>query len=77
MWLSLGDPKSGPHFQGDFVGSEADASLIVAARGLYAALNDLNSIISRFRAERASDDADIIAAQLVADRALAKARGEA
>ncbi|NPT59712.1 hypothetical protein [Paraburkholderia elongata] len=30
IWLSLGDPKSGPHHQFDFYGNEADARLVCA-----------------------------------------------
>jgi len=36
-WLSMGDPVSGPHFQGDLHSSEADARLIAAAPDLLAA----------------------------------------
>ena len=32
MWLSLGNPKSGPHYQGDLVASETDAQLLMALR---------------------------------------------
>lgn len=38
MWLSLGDPAKGPHYQGDLVASIDDARLIVNARELYEAL---------------------------------------
>jgi hypothetical protein len=41
IWLSLGDPKSGPHYQGDLVASEADARLIAAAPDLLEALKGL------------------------------------
>lgn len=37
MYLSLGDFRTGPHFQGDLCASEADARLIVAAPDLLAA----------------------------------------
>lgn len=32
LWLSLGDPKTGPHYQGDLCASTGDAALIVALR---------------------------------------------
>lgn len=41
MWMSLGDPKKGPHYQGDFVGTVADARLMTNARELYEALEAL------------------------------------
>lgn len=31
IWLSRGDPKTGPHYQSDFYGTEADVRLICAA----------------------------------------------
>lgn len=43
MWLSLGDPVKGPHYQGDLVATVADANVIVAARELYAALEVVSS----------------------------------
>jgi hypothetical protein len=36
IWLSLGDFRTGPHFQGDLVASEDDARLICAAPDLLA-----------------------------------------
>ncbi|MDQ7981914.1 hypothetical protein QYH69_32340 [Paraburkholderia sp. SARCC-3016] len=31
IWISRGDPKTGPHYQADFCGTEADARLSCAA----------------------------------------------
>ena len=31
MWLSIGDRRHGPHYQGDLVATEEDARLICAA----------------------------------------------
>lgn len=39
-WLSLGNPATGPHYQGDLWASDYDAKLIVAAPDLLAALKD-------------------------------------
>jgi hypothetical protein len=41
IWLSLGDHKTGPHFQADLCASEADARLIAAAPDLLEALDAL------------------------------------
>jgi hypothetical protein len=41
MWLSIGNPKTGPHSSGDLVATKADAALIVAAPDLLAALKAL------------------------------------
>lgn len=45
MWLSLGDPKKGPHYQGDLVASIDDARLIVNARELYEWLSIIAGVI--------------------------------
>jgi len=37
IWLSLGDHKTGPHYQGDLVATPADARLIAATPELLAA----------------------------------------
>lgn len=37
IWLSRGDPKTGPHYQSDFHGTVADVRLIVSAPLLLAA----------------------------------------
>lgn len=38
IWWSRGDPMTGPHYQSDFYGPEADARLSCAAPRLLAAL---------------------------------------
>jgi hypothetical protein len=38
IWLTIGDPDKGPHYQGDFPGTEADARLVIAAPDLLEAL---------------------------------------
>lgn len=38
IWLSIGDPMKGPHFQADLCASVADAQLIVSAPDLLEAL---------------------------------------
>ena len=38
MWLSLGDPRKGPHFQGDISCGKNDLPLITASPDLYEAL---------------------------------------
>ena len=40
IWLSIGDPKTGPHFQGDLVASIADARLIASAPDLLEACQE-------------------------------------
>ena len=40
MWLSLGDSKNGPHYQGDLVASTEDADLIIQAPTLAFALKE-------------------------------------
>jgi hypothetical protein len=41
IWLSLGAPGVGPHYQGDLVATESDAKLIVAAPELLESLTNL------------------------------------
>lgn len=41
IWLSIGDRITGPHYQGEFVGSEADARLTVAGPAMFAALQKM------------------------------------
>ncbi len=65
MWLSLGDPKAGPHYQGDLVASPDDARLIVAAPDLLEALEEVVRLSDR--KHNAWDKAHA---------AMAKARGE-
>jgi hypothetical protein len=40
-WLSIGDYKTGPHYQGDLYASESDAKLICSAPDLLDALQAL------------------------------------
>lgn len=40
VWLSLGNPTTGPHFQGDLYASEADARLVCAAPLMLRALKE-------------------------------------
>ena len=40
IWLSIGNPKTGPHYQGDLVASEANARLIANAPRLLEALRE-------------------------------------
>jgi hypothetical protein len=46
MWLSLGDPMTGPHYQGDLCASVADARLIAAAPDMLAALKEARAFVS-------------------------------
>lgn len=41
IWLSLGAPVDGPHYQGDLVATESDAKMIVAAPDLLESLINL------------------------------------
>jgi hypothetical protein len=41
IWLSLGDYKTGAHYQGDLVASPDDAKLIAAAPDLLEALREM------------------------------------
>lgn len=43
MWLSIGDYKTGPHYQGDLVAHEDDASAIAALPDLVDALKSYES----------------------------------
>jgi hypothetical protein len=52
IWLSLGDPRGAPHYQGDLVASEADARLIAAAP-------DLLEACRLFAAYDAGDEDDV------------------
>jgi hypothetical protein len=75
IWLSLGDPAKGPHYQGDLVASVDDARLMVAAREMYEALD---AMFAEFGAgetcdeECNGDNCPIFLARA----AMAKARGE-
>jgi len=40
LWLSIGDPRTGRHYQADLHCSEADARLIVASPKIYEALQE-------------------------------------
>lgn len=46
-WLSLGDPSTGPHYQGDLHTSDADARLIVAAPEMLELLKSLHTELVR------------------------------
>lgn len=87
LWLSLGDPKTGPHYQGDLVASVDDARAIVATRDLYEALDEtVGAITAVMRALAEEDEAVVnrVTSAAVAFNgfgvraraALAKARGE-
>jgi hypothetical protein len=74
MWLSIGDHRTGPHFQADLCASEADAKLIVAAPEMLDALR--RAVLALAFASESSaamrDDYEAVS------RAIAKAtRGEA
>lgn len=78
LWLSLGDPKTGTHFQADLCASKDDARLIVSARELYEALDDMLWPI--MAGCQKPDIVRCMCAKCVEDRArgaLAKARGTA
>lgn len=80
MWLSLGNPSKGPHYQGDLVATVADANAIIAARDLYVALEPLVPFMEAFRIGEGSTDRDYEFFGPFIDRAraaLALARGEA
>ena len=65
IWISLGDPVKGPHYQFDFPARLADARLACAAPDLYEALEGVLRVADRDTAEFNK-----------ARAALAKARGE-
>lgn len=52
IWLSLGDPVTGPHFQGDLAASEDDARLLTAAPKLLTALKLVWSMLDDGRIVR-------------------------
>lgn len=73
MWLSLGNPSKGPHYQGDLVASVADANAIIATRELYVALEDLIDLAAAaIRTGAYEGEVEIRNAYA----ALAKARGQ-
>ena len=45
MWLSIGDRRHGPHYQGDLVATEEDARLICAAPKLLEALMECRRVM--------------------------------
>lgn len=73
LWLSLGDPKVGRHFQGDLAASEADARLIAEAPAMYEALKDaeyaLDNLMMAFSdGAMESSDADFKVAETAREK---------
>ncbi len=58
IWLSLGDPKTGPHHQGDLVATPADAQLIISAPKLLAACEAQHKAIDALMAALIGLDRD-------------------
>lgn len=58
IWLSIGDPKGAPHYQGDLIATEADARLIVAAPKMLDALRETVLVLAHASAaHQVYDDA--------------------
>lgn len=73
MWLSLGDPVTGPHYQGDIVASFADACLIAAAPDMYRALENIQQ---NMNGNTGIPEIYRLTIAAICDAALSKARGE-
>jgi hypothetical protein len=76
IWLSIGDPKTGPHFQGDIVCTPWDARLIITAPELYEVLEAAQEELRLLRMK----DTRTVYSPTLREKisiVLAKARGEA
>jgi len=75
IWLSIGDPRDGAHYQGDLVASAADARLITAAPELYAALKALADSLpsAEYMAAQGKEEGPLLKEMRAA---LAKAEGK-
>ena len=75
IWISLGNPVTGPHRQGDFPGTEADARLSVAAPDLLSIAERLIRWNEKYGGEMAgARELDSIAD--AASKAVARATGK-
>lgn len=78
IWMSLGNPETGPHRQFDWHGTEKDAAFTVAAHAMYEALIQARGAL-RLDVMR-EDNGDYFGTTKVAleaiDAALAAAKGE-
>ncbi len=71
IWLSLGNPELGAHYQGDLVATEADAKLIAAAPDLLADLQEAATTLRRYEALHRAKGTDDSTAKAEVNAALA------
>lgn len=78
--LEIGNPKTGPHYLGDIVCSDADADLIEAAPDMISLLKKIQSYLNSNRMElwhlEANACVDLIQAKREIDAVINKAEGE-
>lgn len=55
LWLSLGNPRTGQHYQGDLVATEADAALIIGAPKLLNAAKNLRAAQQAYMLDRGNE----------------------
>lgn len=69
-WLSIGDYKTGPHYQGDLYASESDAKLICSAPDLLEALQGMMQVYGGIKWDTGAVEIEL---QELARKAIAKA----